>query len=94
MFARFHIRAQILGCRRVLSWSHGLCPLILALAAAASLSACGQKGRLFMPLPPKAIPAAGVTPTAPASTPATPAPTTDLPEAPEASPPTYTPKPQ
>ncbi|WP_412103183.1 LPS translocon maturation chaperone LptM [Polaromonas sp. SM01] len=92
MFARFHIRAQILGCRRVLSWGHGLCTLILAVAGAASLSACGQKGPLFLPPPPKVIPTAGVTPATPASQPATPVTTSDLPEPPEATPPTFTPR--
>ncbi|MES2685824.1 MAG: lipoprotein [Pseudomonadota bacterium] len=88
MFARSHIRAQILGRGRDVFRGHGFCTLTLALAAAAGLTACGQKGPLFFPPPPKALPSAGATP---ASTAATPIATPDIPQPPPAAPATSAP---
>jgi len=90
MFARSHIRGQILGRARASFAAHGLCTLALALAGAASLTACGQKGPLFFPPPPKAIPSAGATPAAPAN-PAAPVATPDIAQPPPATPPTSAP---
>ncbi|WP_372826378.1 lipoprotein [Polaromonas sp.] len=91
MFARFHIRLQILGRGRDLFPGHGLCTLALALAGAASLGACGQKGPLFFPPPPKTVSAPGVTPTRPATT-AAPVATPDIPQPPPAAPQTSAPR--
>ncbi|MEO8020583.1 lipoprotein [Polaromonas sp.] len=91
MFARFQIRFQILGRSTPASRAHGLSRIAWAATAAACLVACGQKGPLFMPPPPKVLPASvspstAPTPAASASAPvgATNA-TTDLPAAPPAS---------
>jgi predicted small lipoprotein YifL len=89
MFARFHIRLQILGRRRAVSRPHGLSALAVAVAGALCLSACGQKGPLFMPPPLKPLPtlatppASSTAPTLPDNT------TTDIPEPPEAAPNTW-----
>jgi len=92
MFARFHIRSQILGRAGDLFAGHGLYTLALALAGAACLGGCGQKGPLFFPPPPKAVPAAGVTPATPASTVGAPITTPDIPAPPPAAPPTSAPR--
>ncbi|MDP2818243.1 MAG: lipoprotein [Polaromonas sp.] len=92
MFARSHIRAQILGRGSVVFAGHGFCTLALALAATAGLTACGQKGPLFFPPPPKALPTAGVTPVTPASTLGTPVETPNIPQPPPAAPPTSAPR--
>ncbi|WP_366915054.1 lipoprotein [Polaromonas sp.] len=89
MFARFQIQRQILGRRQAASWAHGLSTVAATLAIAMGLAACGQKGPLFLPPPPKARPA-GIAPvaapaaaaSAPESATATP---TDLPAPPPAS---------
>ncbi|WP_414693813.1 LPS translocon maturation chaperone LptM [Polaromonas sp.] len=54
MFARFNIHSQILGRAGSLSRWNGLSTLAVALGVAACLSACGQRGPLFLPPPPKA----------------------------------------
>ncbi|MDO8387081.1 MAG: lipoprotein [Polaromonas sp.] len=92
MFARSHIRAQILGRGRVLFAAHGFCTLTLALAGVAGLTACGQKGPLFFPPPPKALPSAGVTPAAPANPLGSPVATPDIPQPPPAAPATSAPR--
>ncbi|WP_395056065.1 lipoprotein [Polaromonas sp.] len=89
MFARFHHQTQILGGARVLLRGHGFCALTLAVAA--SLTACGQKGPLFFPPPPKAVPTAGAAPATPANTPVSPVATPDIPQPPPAAPPTSAP---
>ncbi|MDQ3271892.1 MAG: lipoprotein [Pseudomonadota bacterium] len=95
MFARSHIRAQILGRGRVLFAAHGFCTLSLVLAATAGLAACGQKGPLFFPPPPKTPPSAAATPATPA-TPAntigSPVATPGIPQPPPAAPPTSAPR--
>ncbi|MES2954212.1 MAG: lipoprotein [Pseudomonadota bacterium] len=91
MFARSHIRAQILGRGRVLFAAHGFCTLALALAATAGLTACGQKGPLFFPPPPKALPTAGA-PATPASTLGAPIETPNIPQPPPAAPTTSAPR--
>ncbi|MGV8803890.1 MAG: LPS translocon maturation chaperone LptM [Polaromonas sp.] len=60
---------QILGRLRAASAHHGLAALLLCTAA---LSGCGQKGPLFLPVPPKA-PSALKTDTPPNRTTAPPA---------------------
>ncbi|WP_092129238.1 lipoprotein [Polaromonas sp. YR568] len=65
--------AQILGRVRNPASRHGLAAVVVG---AALLAGCGQKGPLYLPLPPK-VP--GVTTSAPA------APSTTLPEAPPAA---------
>ncbi|WP_188707459.1 LPS translocon maturation chaperone LptM [Polaromonas eurypsychrophila] len=90
MFARSHIRAQILGRARALVAAHGFCTL--ALAATAGLTACGQKGPLFFPPPPKALPTAGVTPVTPASTLGALVEAPNIPQPPPAAPPTSAPR--
>ncbi|WP_425195792.1 LPS translocon maturation chaperone LptM [Polaromonas sp.] len=88
MFARSQIRFQILGLSALASWAHGLWKTALTATGAVCLVACGQKGPLFMPPPPKAFPAS-VSPStapAPAASASSPAGTaTDLPAAPPAS---------
>ncbi|MDI1275162.1 MAG: lipoprotein [Polaromonas sp.] len=91
MFARFQIQRQILGRRQATSCVHGLSTVAAALAIAMGLAACGQKGPLFLPPPPKARPAgiapfAAPAPAAAASAPENAAATaTDLPAPPPAS---------
>ncbi|MDO8458400.1 MAG: lipoprotein [Burkholderiaceae bacterium] len=63
---------QILGRLHALTRWHGLVALV---AGAATLAGCGQKGPLFLPVPP-VVPAAAAlvtTPANPAPTPASPA---------------------
>ncbi|MBA4329803.1 MAG: hypothetical protein C0428_16380 [Polaromonas sp.] len=86
MFARSHIRTQILGRARASFASHGFCTLALAVAATAGLGACGQKGPLFFPPPPKALPSAGATPATPATPIGSPVATPDIPQPPPAAP--------
>jgi predicted small lipoprotein YifL len=61
--------AQILGRVRNPAFRHGLAAIVVG---AALLAGCGQKGPLYLPVPPK-VPAAA-TPTTPAAPPAVVAP--------------------
>ncbi|WP_397407649.1 lipoprotein [Polaromonas sp.] len=97
MFARFQIQRQILGRRPPASCVHGLSTVAAALAMAMGLAACGQKGPLFLPPPPKARPVGMAPLTAPAPAAAASAPESapvapsDLPAPPPASGPTTLP---
>ncbi|MBC7600737.1 MAG: lipoprotein [Polaromonas sp.] len=78
---------RILGRTARVSYLHGLCGFALAatgVLGVASLAACGQKGPLFMPPPPR-IPATGQTAGAPATPASAPAATSALPAPPPAS---------
>ncbi|MBT9476926.1 lipoprotein [Polaromonas sp.] len=71
---------QILGRLHALTRRHGLVVLV---AGAATLAGCGQKGPLFLPVPP-VVPAAATATATPVTTPANPAPT---PASPASAPP-------
>jgi predicted small lipoprotein YifL len=58
---------QILGRLRAVVARHGLAALVLG---AAALAGCGQKGPLFLPVPPKAPPASLISTNPPGATPA------------------------
>jgi predicted small lipoprotein YifL len=64
---------QILGRTRNPGFRHGLAAIV---AAAALLAGCGQKGALYLPVPPK-VPAAALPTSSPTSS--------TLPEAPPAA---------
>ncbi|MDO9279581.1 MAG: lipoprotein [Polaromonas sp.] len=52
MFASLQIHAQILGRRALSGRAQGLGTVAFGVLLAATLAGCGQKGPLFLPVPP------------------------------------------